>query len=138
MIYFNKKTESEIFKIISPENLLNFFVNKNTKKDSLSFQLTNISGKLPTLQDKNIHNFSLTKLGRKRKLSIQEPIETVIIRAEQNFEIVRGLNPIQIEIEDDRAVVNLPKKRKNVMYKLTPLGILFPASIKNNNFIYSR
>ena len=98
----------------------------------MSFQLTNISGKLPTLQDKNIHNFSLTKLGRKRKLSIQEPIETVIIRAEQNFEIVRGLNPIQIEIEDDRAVVNLPKKRKNVMYKLTPLGILFPASIKNN------
>ena len=98
----------------------------------MSFQLTNISGKLPTLQDKNIHNFSLTKLGRKIKLSIQEPIETVIIRAEQNFEIVRGLNPIQIEIEDDRAVVNLPKKRKNVMYKLTPLGILFPASIKNN------
>ena len=39
---------------------------------------------------------------------------------------------MQIEIEDDRVVVNLPKKRKNVMYKLTLLGILFPASIKNN------
>ena len=98
----------------------------------MSFQLTSISGKLPTLQDKNIHNFSLTKHGRKRKLPIQEPIETVIIRAQQNFEIVRGLNPMQIEIEDDRVVVNLPKKRKNVMYKLTLLGILFPASIKNN------
>ena len=48
------------------------------------------------------------KLGRKRKLPIQEPIETVIIRAQQNFEIVRGLNPMQIEIEDDRVVVNLP------------------------------
>ena len=72
------------------------------------------------------------KLGRKRKLPIQEPIETVIIRAQQNFEIVRGLNPIPIEIEDDRVVVNWPKKRKNVMYKLTPFGILFPASIKNN------
>ena len=24
------------------------------------------------------------------------------------------------------------KKHKNVIYKLTPLGILFPASIKNN------
>ena len=111
---------------------MKFLVNKSTNKDSLSFQLTSISGKLPILQDKNIHNFSMTRFGRKRKLPIQEPIETVIIRAQQNFEIVRGLNPIQIEIEDDRVVVNMLKKRKNVMYKLTPLGILFPASIKNN------
>ena len=50
--YFNKKTENEIFKIISPENLLKFFVKKNTNRDSLSFQLTSISGNLPTLTDK--------------------------------------------------------------------------------------
>ena len=109
--YFNKKTENEIFKIISPENLLKFFVNKNTNKDSLSFQLTSISGNLPTLKDKKIHNLSLTKIGRKSKLPMQEPIETIIIRAQQNFEIVGGLNPIQIEIEDDR-VVNMLKKHK--------------------------
>ena len=29
---------------------------------------------------------------------MQEPIETIIIRAQQNFEIVVGLNPFQIEI----------------------------------------
>ena len=109
--YFNKKTENEIFKIISPENLLKFFVNKNTNKDSLSFQLTSISGNLPTLKDKKIHNLSLTKIGRKSKLPMQEPIETIIIRAQQNFEIVGGLNPIQIEIEDDR-VANMLKKHK--------------------------
>ena len=40
---------------------------------------------------------------------MQEPIETIIIRTQQNFEIVGGLNPIQIEIEDDR-VVNMLKK----------------------------
>ena len=38
-----------------------------------------------------------------------EPIETVIIRAQQNFEIAGGLNPVQIEIEDDR-VLNIFKK----------------------------
>ena len=129
--YFNKKTENEIFKIISPENLLKFFVNKNTNKDSLSFQLTSISGNLPTLKDKKNHNLSLTKIGRKSKVPMQEPIETIIIRTQQNFEIVGGLNPIQIEIEDDR-VVNMLKKHKNVTYKLTPLGTLFPASIKND------
>ena len=30
------------------------------------------------------------------------------------------------------TVGNILKKHKNVLYKLTPLGILFPASIKNN------
>ena len=38
-----------------------------------------------------------------------EPIETVIIRAQQNFEIAGGLNPVQIEIEDNR-VLNIFKK----------------------------
>ena len=55
----------------------------------------------------------------------------MIIRAQQNFEIVEGLNPIQIEITDDR-VLNMLVKHKNVAYKLTPLGIIFPASIKND------
>ena len=62
---------------------------------------------------------------------MQELIETVIIQAQQNFEIAGGFNPIQIEIEDGR-VLNMLKKHKNVAYKLTPLGTLFPASIKND------
>ena len=60
-----------------------------------------------------------------------EPIETIIIRAQQDFDVVGGLNPIQIEIENDR-VTNILKKYKNVIYKITPLGILFPASVTNN------
>ena len=112
--------------------MLKFFVNKNTNKDSLSFQLRSISGKLPTLKNKKNHNLSLTRIRRKRKLPIQEPIETVIIRAQTHFETVGGLNTIQIEIEDDRAINMLKKKQKNVTYKLTPLGILFPALIKND------
>ena len=60
-----------------------------------------------------------------------EPIETVIIRAQQNFEVAGGVNLVQIELEDDR-LLNLLKKHKNVAYKLTPLGILFPASLQND------
>ena len=40
---------------------------------------------------------------------MQEPIETELTCAQQNFEIVGGFSPIQIEIEDDR-VVNILKK----------------------------
>ena len=60
-----------------------------------------------------------------------EPIETIIIHAQQSFEIAGGLNPVQTEIDDDR-VLNIFKKYKNVRYRLTPLGLLFPASIKND------
>ena len=33
-----------------------------------------------------------------------EPIETVIIRAQQSFETAGRLNPVQIEIDDDRVL----------------------------------
>ena len=38
-----------------------------------------------------------------------EPIETIIIIAQQSFEIAGGLNPFQKEIEDDRPL--------NMLYK---------------------
>ena len=60
---------------------------------------------------------------------MSEPIETIIIRAQQDF--VGGLNPMQTEIKDDR-VTNILKKYKNVIYKITPLGILFSASVTND------
>ena len=60
-----------------------------------------------------------------------KPVETIIIPAQQNLEVAGGLNSVQIETEDDR-VLNTLKKYKNVRYRLTPLGILFPASVKND------
>ena len=60
-----------------------------------------------------------------------EPIEIVIVRAQQNFEVAGGLNSVQIETEDDR-VLNMLNKHKNVIFKLTTIGILFSASIQND------
>ena len=61
---------------------------------------------------------------------MSELIQTIIIRAQQDFDVDGGLNPIQIEIKDNN-ITNLLKKYKNVIYKITPLGLLFPTSIKN-------
>ena len=111
--------------------MLKFLVEKDTIRNTLHFQLTNISGNIPEIKDSKIYKFSLTQFGRKKKLPMQELIETIIVRAQQNFDIVGGLNPIQIEIEDDR-ILNALKKYKNVLYKTTPFGLLFPVSIKND------
>ena len=62
---------------------------------------------------------------------MSQPVETIIIRAQQNFDVVDGFNPVQIEIEDNR-IINILKKYKNVLRKVTPPGLLFPASLKND------
>ena len=66
---------------------------------------------LPKLKDKKIYNFSPTQIGGKRRRQTAEPIETVIISGQQKFEIENGLNPVEIEINDDR-ILNILKKQK--------------------------
>ena len=61
---------------------------------------------------------------------MSEPIESVIIHVLQNFDIDGGLNPVKIELEDNR-IINILKKHKNARYRLTPLCFLFSTSVKN-------
>ena len=124
--YFKGKNANE-----SLTKAYKFLIEKNSLRNELKFQLTNISGNIPKTKENKIHNFSITHLGRKRKLPLQEHIETIIVCPQQNFEIAGGLNFIKIEPEDG-IILNALKRYKNVMYKITPLGLLFPASIKND------
>ena len=48
--------------------------------------------------DQNLHNFSITRQGKRKRNMLTEPIETLIIRAQQDFDVIGGLNPIQVEI----------------------------------------
>ena len=112
-------------------DFLKFIVEKESLKSNLKLQLAPIDGSEVKPSDNKIHHFSITKLGKRRKKGMSELIETIIIRAQQDFDVVGGLNSIQIEIKDDR-VTNILKKYKNVVCKITPLGILFPASVTND------
>ena len=109
---------------------LKFFIEKNTLKKNLRFQLTSIKTQKQKAIYK-IYNFSITRLGRKRKSNMSLPVETIVIHVQQSFEIAGGLNPVQIEIEDYK-IINILKKYSNVIYKMTPIGLLFPASIRND------
>ena len=62
---------------------------------------------------------------------MSEPTESIIIHAQQNFDVDGGLNPVKIELEDIR-IINILKKRINARYRLMPLGFLFSASGKND------
>ena len=63
----------------------------------------------------------MKRIERKRKLPTQGPVETAIIRVQQNFEIARDYS------DRNRRWIYY----KNAVCNLTPLGILFPASTKN-------
>ena len=102
--FFIKNTVNENVQIVSFNNLLKFTVLKGTMKNTSDFQLTKIDGNPPILNDKKINNFSFTGTGNKTKLKMKEPIETVIIRGQQKFDPYDVLNPVQIEINNDRIL----------------------------------
>ena len=60
---------------------MTFYVDKDTTKDSLNFQLKDVTVQIPKLKYKKVYNLSLTRIGQKRKRQMAEPTETVIIRA---------------------------------------------------------
>ena len=100
------------------------------RKD-LKLHLAYVNGNVVKTKGKKIHDFSITQLGKRQKNMLPTPIDTIIIRAQQDFDVVGGLNPVQVEITDSR-IINKLAKYKNAAYKITPLGLLFPASITND------
>ena len=99
-------------------------------KDNLQLHLAYVNGSNVETTDNKIHNFSITKLGKRRRNMTLEQVDTIIVRAQQDFDIDGGLNLVQIQLNDEK-ILNQLKKYKNVVYKITPLGMLFPASILN-------
>ena len=109
--YFNKNGTNEAAQIILLNNPLKCFVSSDTVKNSLDFKLTKINRRFPAIRNKKVHNFSFTEIGTKRKKKLNEPIETVIVRGQQKFNLHDILNPIETEINDDR-ILNILKKIK--------------------------
>ena len=109
--YFDKKGTNEAAQIISFINSLKVFVPNDTVKNSLDFKLTKINGSIPAVRVKKVHNVSFTKIGTKRKKQMNEPIQTVIIRSQQKFDLHDILNLIEIEINDGR-ILNILKRHK--------------------------
>ena len=60
-------------------------------------QLAHVDGSEVKTSDKKIDYFSKLRKQKKKNIML-EPIETIIIRAQQHFDVVGGLNPIQIKI----------------------------------------
>ena len=129
--YFSGNVSIKKLTLLEVSKALKFLIEKKVLKDNLKLQIAYVSSNEVRTEDKKVHHFSIMHLGKRQKNMFSEPIETVIIRAQQDFDVAGGLNPIQVQINDE-TILNILRKYKNVTYKITPLGLLFPASVTNN------
>ena len=118
--------------MLDTSNHLKLLIDKKTARQDLKLHLAYVNRTEVKTTDQKIYNFSIVRLGKRQRNMPSTPIDTVIIRAQQDFDVAGGgLNPIQVEITDD-PIINILTKYKNVAYKITPLGLLFPASVTND------
>ena len=96
--FTGKKLVKEKLNLLDVSNHLKFFVEKKSIRKNLKLHLAYINGSKVNTSDQKIHDFSITRFGKRKRNMLTEPIETLIIRAQQDFDVIGGLNPIQVEI----------------------------------------
>ena len=65
--YFLGKTSIKNINLIDVNNSLKFLVEKKSLKDNLKLQIAYVSGSDINTEDKKIHDFSTTRLGKRKK-----------------------------------------------------------------------
>ena len=130
MLVSNFSEKKEKNKIVSSQNQQKFFIEKTTEKDSLSPQVIKVSGSEIQTTDNKVHNFQITKIGKKRKQKMNV-VDFISVHRQQQFEENAEINPIKIKIENEKIQLMFQKYHKYVIrFKLESL--IFSSSIENN------
>ena len=95
--YFLGKTGISNLKLLTSSDLLKFIIEEKSLESNLKLRLAQLNGSEVKTSDNKIQHFSITKLGKRRKKVMSEPIETIIIREQQDFDVVGGLNPNKLK-----------------------------------------
>ena len=94
--YFGKTTGIQNIDLILSKNTQKFYIEKNTIRDRLGFELKHISGTDLGTDDKKLYEILFTRLSKsKTSMNI---LDFLIIRGQQVFEEGRDINPIEIKI----------------------------------------
>ena len=105
------------------KNQKRFFVEKLMEKGQLLVQIAKVRGQKIETMDQKIHNFQLTKIGKKRKARMRT-IDFISIRGQKNFKDDAEMNPIEIKIENNK-IQNMFEKYKKSFSNLALKGCFF-------------
>ena len=127
--YFGKTTDIQNINLISSKNAQKFYIEKNTIRDRLGFELKHVSGTDLETDDNKLYEILFTRLSkRKKSMNI---LDFLITRGQQVFEEDRDINLIEIKIEDNR-VRNIFEKYKDNKVRFKLIGLLIASSVVNN------
>ena len=124
---FPEKKEKKS-KIILATIQKRFFIKNSTEKNELLVQIAKVSRKKNETTDHKVHNFQLTKIGKKRKARMTN-IDFISIRGQQNFEDDAEINSIEIKIENDR-IQNMFEKYKKTLSNSFSRTYFFQVQLK--------
>ena len=126
--YFGKTTDIQNIDLISSKNAQKFYIEENTIRDRLGFELKHRNGTDLETDDNKPYEILLTRLSKtKKSMNI---LGSLITRGHQVFEEGRDINPIEIKIEDNR-VRNLFEKYKDTKVRFKLIGLLIASSAFN-------
>ena len=137
LVNFSAKVEKEKkLKIISPKNYLAFDVLRDTYKNLLQFELTNVHTKKTfEIVDDKVYNFGIlsvekrNKIGQKRS-TMPEIIDKIIIIGIQNAGY-SYLNPVNIQIRSESIRKKLLLKKGN-KYRFVLKSLILSSNIAND------
>ena len=127
--YFGKTTDIENIDLISSKNAQKFYIEKNTVRDRLGFELKHVSGADLETDDNKLYKILFTRLSKSKKS--MNILDFLIIRGQQVFEEGRDINLIEIKIEDNR-VRNLFEKYKDNKIRFKFIGLQIASSVIND------
>ena len=116
--------------LIDKENRIEFSLEKNIKKQSLTLQLEDlIEPKTIATTDSKMSNITILKVG---ELPKKKPVETFFIQGIQKFSQFKKLNPLTIEVIDSEIRNNLSLyARSNYRYtfRFIANSLLFSSNL---------
>ena len=127
--YFGKTTDIQNIDLISFKNAQKFYIEKNTIRDRLGFELKHVSGTDIETDDNKLYEILFTRPSKSKKS--MNILDFLIIKGQQVFEEGRDINLIEIKIEDNR-VRNLFEKYKDNKVRFKLIGLLIAGSVVND------
>ena len=127
--YFGKTTDIQNIDLISFKNAQKFYIEKNTIRDRLGFELKHVSGTDIETDVNKLYEILFTRPSKSKKS--MNILDFLIIKGQQVFEEGRDINLIEIKIEDNR-VRNLFEKYKDNKVRFKLIGLLKAGSVVND------
>ena len=131
--YFVLSDSDGKIEIATPKNKLRFNIKQNQLLSKFSVGISPVvANKKINFKQKKIKNILIVSADKKvRKRKMVDVIDTIIVKALQNYENYIVLNPLDVDIRSDYMTEKI-NSFKGYLYEVCVKNLLFSAGMKND------